>query len=182
MMCSYEGMHTQMRSSTFEANMIFGSPFSQTQTNAGLILQALNPVCFAYDFNRLQKSLPLSLPPQIGQFPTYILSRARDSCWLLEYDQAIQLFSMEVCIGDIHAGRPADHQINCFQVCCWTVCSDSLCGFLITSFNKSTFELDLMFFTFSLKVQILVCVYPLRIYLVYDLLVEVSGALPPQLV
>lgn len=56
------------------------------------------------------------------------------------------------------------------------------CGFLITSFNKSTFELDLMFFTFSLKVQILVCVYPLRIYLVYDLLVEVSGALPPQLV
>ena len=96
---------------------------------------------------------------------------------------------MKICIGDIerchsefHAGSPADHQINCFQVCCWTVCSDSLCGFLITSFNKSTFELDLMFVTFSLKVQILVCVYPLRIYLVYDLLVEVSGARPPQLV
>ena len=46
----------------------------------------------------------------------HVLWRARDSCWLLEYDQAIQLFSMEVCIGDIHAGRPADHQINRFQI------------------------------------------------------------------
>ena len=104
----------------------------------------------------------------------------------ISYTHSTFWLSMKICIGDIerchsefHAGSPADHQINCFQVCCWTVCSDSLCGFLITSFNKSTFELDLMFFTFSLEAWgANSCLY----LLVYDLLVEVSGVLPPQLV
>ena len=92
-----------------------------------------------------------------------VLWRARDSCWLLEYDQAIQLFSMEVSIGDIHAGRPADHQINRFQICRRTVCPGSLRSFLTTSFDESTLEQYFMLFSISLAVQILVRAYPLNI-------------------